>query len=177
MTSDSPSQSHLAFVSVADFASLGAAGGALVVNSLGRPVEFHCTSPISVNRTLQILYGKSLGGFVYCDQIGRRLLQEIKTAVDLVLIQQPELIPVAETTKLPLVFCSPSDEMTDATENAATYTFSIGSFRFAILNHAADPERVRETIERFHRLLPVDEPFERITQALDEAHAVSRQAG
>jgi len=45
------------FLTAVDSPLHGLFGGYLVVDSLGRPLEFHCTAPVKVSRAQQILYG------------------------------------------------------------------------------------------------------------------------
>ena len=45
-------------------------------NPAGRPLEFHCTTPLKPNRAQEILYGPTLESFLYGEQIGRTLIQQ-----------------------------------------------------------------------------------------------------
>ena len=54
----------------------GLCGGYLILNPAGRPLEFHCTTPIKPNRAQEILYGPTLQSFLYGEQIGRTLIQQ-----------------------------------------------------------------------------------------------------
>ena len=54
----------IGFLSVLDDEELGAIGGYLVLSRNGRPLEFHCTSPVRANRAQQILYGPTLQPFL-----------------------------------------------------------------------------------------------------------------
>ena len=64
-------------------------GGLLVVNSNGRPLEFHCTSPVKPNRPQQVLFGNSLESFVIGESILPKLASECKSKVDLICIEDP----------------------------------------------------------------------------------------
>ncbi len=174
MAEPSSSQINLAFLAAAEFESLGVSGGALVVNGVGRPLEFHCTSPVSVNRTQEILFGQSLSDYVYCEQVAQSLLSEIKSTIDFVLIRQIELLKVAEYSKWPVFFLQVGGEFPQEIMHKSHHTFEFEGIAFASLNHSDKAEQMKQIANKFHAQIPIDEPFERITQALDEAHAIAR---
>lgn len=70
------SMSLFGFISVVDLGDATWIGGYLLLNPLGRPVEFHCTEPVKANRAQQILYGETLPAFICSEQIGRALVEE-----------------------------------------------------------------------------------------------------
>ena len=59
------------FLTVVESAAHGVFGGYLLVDVLGRPVEFHCTTPVKVTRAQQILYGATLHGHLHGRGEGR----------------------------------------------------------------------------------------------------------
>ena len=63
----------IGFLTVVEHQETGLTGGYLVLNTLGRPVEFHCTAPLKTNRAQEILYGPTLRPFLYGEQIGQTL--------------------------------------------------------------------------------------------------------
>jgi hypothetical protein len=66
----------LGFLTVVADPQYGLYGGYLILNLAGRPLEFHCTTPIKPNRAQEILYGPTLESFLYGEQIGRTLIQQ-----------------------------------------------------------------------------------------------------
>src|SRR4051812_23172961 len=60
MTAGGASPAALGFLTVVEDEQQGLVGGYLLLNPLGRPVEFHCTAPVKPNRAQQILYGPTL---------------------------------------------------------------------------------------------------------------------
>ncbi len=60
MSSSTKSSLSLGFISVRHHAEHGYFGGYLIVNSLGRPLEFHCTLPVKPSRAQELLYGATL---------------------------------------------------------------------------------------------------------------------
>jgi hypothetical protein len=71
---DAKSQPALGFLTVLEHPQHGLMGGYLVLNSSGRPLEFHCTAPIKPNRAQQILYGPTLEPYLFGEQIGQALV-------------------------------------------------------------------------------------------------------
>src|SRR3989304_10187691 len=71
---DAKSRPRLGFLTVIEYPDYGLIGGYLVLNTAGRPEEFHCTAPIKPNRAQQILYGPTLEPYLFGEQIGQTLL-------------------------------------------------------------------------------------------------------
>ena len=67
--SGSKAMPTVGFLTVQSFADVGLIGGYLLLNPLGRPLEFHCTAPVRPNRAQEILYGPTLAPYLYGEQI------------------------------------------------------------------------------------------------------------
>jgi hypothetical protein len=142
----------------------GLFGGYLVVDGLGRPLEFHCTAPVKVSRAQQILYGPTLHGHLHGQQIGAALLAESKALPAVVLTDHDAMLHVRPHTKLPVALVRPLD----GTEAAAGFT--VGTAR--VIPHASEAADDVALCERLAALaLSVDlqEPFDRIRAAIEEA--------
>ncbi len=72
--SGSKSFPPVGFLTVLERPEVGCIGGYLILNSAGRPLEFHCTSPVRPNRAQEILYGPTLRPFLFGEQIGHTLV-------------------------------------------------------------------------------------------------------
>ncbi len=59
----------LGFITTRSHRDHGYFGGLLLINTLGRPLEFHCTLPILPSRAQSILYGTSLDGFYVANRL------------------------------------------------------------------------------------------------------------
>ncbi|MFW6125282.1 MAG: hypothetical protein ACOC46_03970 [Pirellulales bacterium] len=92
----------MGFLGIVGYPDGGLFGGYLVLNPAGRPVEFHCTTPIQPSRAQEILYGPTLPGFLYGEQIGWTLLQEARQPVVAVLTDQPASLAVRDHVDLPV---------------------------------------------------------------------------
>src|SRR6478752_7972116 len=103
-----PSQSCLGFLTVLENAELGFLGGYLLLNSAGRPLEFHCTAPIRASRTQEILYGPTLRPFLFGEQIGQTLLTKSKLTPLVVCTDNEAALAVCDFTEVPVVFVAPA---------------------------------------------------------------------
>jgi hypothetical protein len=180
MASNQPSRNFtLGFLTVLEVDGFGTCGGLLVVNPIGRPIEFHCTAPISVNRTQEILYGKSLQSYLYCDQIGETLIEKAKSKVDLIITDNDSLVDLEvqpDQSLVLLVDKSEIDESPAKLFNATKIKFRSNSafHAYAFRSNPEQTEIAAAYLNQFNETLPLDEPFERIEQAIDEAQAVAR---
>ena len=66
------------FVTVVLHEQHGLFGGLLVLNTAGRPLEFHCTAPLKPNRAQEILFGPTLQPYLYGEQIARTLIVQVQ---------------------------------------------------------------------------------------------------
>ena len=84
----------------------GIIGGFLVLNLVGRPVEFHCTAPVRPNRAQEILFGSTLEGFVCGEQIATALVGKTKLELAAVLTNNPAMLTAPSSLGMPfaLVF-------------------------------------------------------------------------
>ncbi len=152
------------FLTVVESAAHGVFGGYLLVDVLGRPVEFHCTTPVKVSRAQQILYGPTLHGHLHGRQIGATLLAEAKAAPDVVLTDTESMLQVRPHTGLPVALV----RRAEAADGGAGFT--IGTAR--VRPHETDAPRetaVRERLVELGATVDLCEPFERIRAAIDEA--------
>lgn len=93
----------IGFLTVLDHPDHGLFGGYLLLNSAGRPLEFHCTAPIKANRAQEILYGPTLEPYLYGEQIGRTLLERAKTKPLVACTDVPAALAVRDFVSLPVV--------------------------------------------------------------------------
>jgi hypothetical protein len=92
----------IGFLTVIEQADIGLTGGYLVLNTLGRPLEFHCTAPVKTNRAQEILYGPTLKPFLYGEQIGQTLLGKSRLRPLLVCTNCAAALAVRETVSTPV---------------------------------------------------------------------------
>ncbi|MDR1963393.1 MAG: hypothetical protein LBQ50_06415 [Planctomycetaceae bacterium] len=104
MPNTSPLFEKLGFLTVIDQPRLGLIGGYLILNQAGRPLEFHCTTPLKPNRTQEILYGNTLEPFLYGEQIAQTLLSRAKVSVSYVLTNAAAVLAVQEHIETPVFY-------------------------------------------------------------------------
>lgn len=195
---DAKSPDTLGFLSVVEHEQFGLVGGYLILNTAGRPLEFHCTAPVKPSRAQQILFGPTLLPYLYGEQIGQTLLAKaaseplaVCTNVELALAVRPFVaLPVAlvllESPTAGREGAAASDAA-GAGSNQLVWrcdrphhgggnlnTFHLGRNHLAVLS---DHEPDRAALE--HRLagladFDLSEPFGRIQEAVEEAHKVGR---
>jgi hypothetical protein len=170
------------FLDVVELPSVGYCGGLLIVSQLGRPLEFHCTAPVVINRAQQILYGQTYRGFLCTEQIGAALIDKAKHVPTAYLISDPDLLPISEVVDPPVVMAGIKKAAGTEFDGVGLKSFAVQEQTYWAVNvHAASQAKVSvealaDCVNRFHKKLPIDEPFERIACAIEEAHAVLRAA-
>lgn len=181
----------LGFFTVMDDASTGLAGGLLVLNAAGRPLEFHCTAPLKPNRAQEILYGPTLKPFLYGEQIGATLATKARSDTLFLCTDLEPAMCLRHSISTPLVLVGPpaghsgpadaecrrplpENTQLETPPAAATYSrlecFFLGRSPVAVLHEfAADQQLVQERWQPFVDHLDLWEPFSRIRDALSEA--------
>jgi hypothetical protein len=189
---DSRAPQALGFLTILEHEQLGLVGGYLILNLHGRPLEFHCTAPIKANRAQQILFGPTLDAYLYGEQIGQTLVGKCSLELVAVLTDVERALCVQEFVSPPvaLVISNEIQPLVGQTSDAAMQSTNvwrvdaahqvgphlselvIGRNRLAVAAHRDSlAERLQSVAE-----LDLAEPFERIRQAVDEAHKSNRAA-
>jgi hypothetical protein len=164
------------FLTVVDVAQLGHCGGLLIVSNIGRPIEFHCTTPVSANRTQEIMYGKTYAGFLYADQIGMSLVDKARKTPSIFVTDCPDMLPISELIDTPLILID-NPNGANAFDGRGLKRFTVDEqIVYAVNANAQQMESLQEQVGSFASRLPLEEPFERVCQAIEEAHTVLRSA-
>jgi hypothetical protein len=167
------------FLKIVEDETLGFTGGLLTVNQDGKPTEFHCTAPVAENKTQKILYGQTWKSHVYCDLIAKALVQKASKSPELVFVDQAELANLSGKVAAPILLVSESSDKAKSqlSEEIQYPEFQLDHLNVSILStDLVQVEFVKEACERFTSSLTLDEPFERICQALNEARQVARRS-
>jgi hypothetical protein len=188
----------LGFLTVVEHAELGLCGGYLLLNRVGRPLEFHCTTPVKANRAQEILYGPTLKPYLYGELIAAALIQKGKVPPLAVLTDEPAVLAVQSQTPCPLALVEGDATASDheADERAGTVAARSNSILRRDASHAALPRLVSLTVGRrrlsvvagqenardelARRVSAIDEdfdlrePFDRIREAIQEAQRGGR---
>jgi hypothetical protein len=125
-------------------------GGYLVTDRRGTPERFcRTTQDLSVGRFQALLLGKALQRFVFCDAIGKPLLEREPTAVQAVIVDDEELLDLRRLVEMPIA-------LSDG-----------GSLR-PHAGHPGDRELVADLEKTLDLVEGTAEVFERISAALRE---------
>jgi len=166
----------IGFLTVLEHQPHGLFGGYLILNAASRPLEFHCTAPVKPNRAQQILYGPTLDGFLYGEQIGRTLLKKSKMEPLIVCTDVEPVLAVRDHVSVPTILVFPPstegthDETSRSAASSALSLFKLGEFEVAVPEqYAEDREAVLQHWEPYQHRLDLLEPFDRIREAVQEA--------
>ncbi|MCA9104870.1 MAG: hypothetical protein KDA83_05565 [Planctomycetales bacterium] len=154
---------------------VGFVGGLLVVNQLGRPLEFHATTPVRPTRAHEILYGPTLSSFVMGERIAGTLIDHVKSNLSAVLTDVPEIAAgLPESRMHPIVVSSEQAGHSPQVSVTSIDQLRLSGWLFETV--ARRPiDGYREALEAM-RIEDWQEPFERIREALDEAQRSVRAA-
>jgi hypothetical protein len=183
-------------LTVCDHDSQGLFGGYLVLNTTGRPVEFHCTAPVRASRAQEILYGATLRPYLYGEQIGQALLSKANMSPLVVFTDDQTVLAVRQFADVPVgcVLESAAEQAQETDEGHHRYTrldephaavkppfasglhaFSVGQQRVAVLHqHVEDAQEISQRCQDFADSFDLSEPFHRIREAIDEARRTAR---
>lgn len=185
----------IGFLTVTRDLEQGLFGGYLLLNALGRPLEFHCTAPVRPNRAQEILYGPTLDSYLCGERIGHTLLEKSKVEPELVLTDCPAAIDVRALVSTPVVVVLGSQENREdqvvefangggaagsairpTTGNPTQmHPFCWERYRLAVhAEHSGDEPHFVQHWPAFASQIELQEPFSRIREAIDEARSNAR---
>ncbi len=180
--SGSKSVPSVGFLTVQEFADLGLIGGYLILNAVGRPLEFHCTAPVRPNRAQEILYGPTLAPFLYGEQIGQTLVAKGKSRPMFVCTDVEPVLSAREFVSAPVVLITKGDEAasgqhrldaahaTPAPMTRKLLRFQLASHQAAVAEeHTRDRDKVVEQWQTHASAMDLLEPFSRLREAIEEA--------
>ena len=176
--------SNLGFLTVRQHPELGFLGGLLLVNSLARPLEFHCTLPVKPTRAQSILYGPTLVDFLCGEQIARTLVSKAKLQPVIVFTDSPAVLSLRNVSEIP-VCCvrakandtSTRELMIPSSQNAGISVGELNGHSIAVDGtHRGDWDVVVKRSQELLQQVDLLEPFTRIVEALQEAHPASKAA-
>ena len=191
-------QYHLGFLTAIELPDRGFVGGLLGTNRHGRPLEFQCTAPVRPNRTPKILYGPTLVPHILTDLIAKTLVEKAGVKPDLILTDRADILPLRDHVTIPVACVNTPDsrsggetesdrchaesaddspDQDNARTGAAVSTRTDAPMQFTLgrqiltfhEGHASDGESVRQHGSQIPRDADLQEPFERVRAALEEA--------
>ncbi len=173
----------LGFLSVRQHAEHGYFGGFLILNAMARPLEFHCTLPIKPSRAQVLLYGATLNDFVCGEQIGQALLKKAKQTPGLILTDCVPVLALNHVSNVTTLLLrddpprQPECSLTKPQSVTPTRKLSVGDQDFeSPLDLDCSTEFVATILDGLASHFELQEPFQRIVEALLEAHPIVRAA-
>jgi hypothetical protein len=177
MPSGNAPKTTIGFLTVVEHAPHGLFGGYLLLNTAGRPLEFHCTAPIQPSRAQQILYGPTLEPFLYGEQIGATLISRSSQPPSVILVDQPQGIFVRQHIEVPTALVASKNSIDRPVWMADWIDFAVGENRLMLPSrHARDREAVIDRLTATDDLFELCEPFGRIREAIEEAQRTTAKA-
>ncbi|MCG8450255.1 MAG: hypothetical protein MI725_11855 [Pirellulales bacterium] len=176
----SKSLSAFGFLTVLEDPQHGFFGGYLLLSELGRPLEFHCTTPVVPNRAQEILFGPTLRPYVLGELIGQTLVEKTQLSVQAVLTDQADMMSLALVRSETLV-CVEELPMAEGearfVEQLDSPQLALGSYRLRGTSTCSwSAEQLRAALAPLVSHVDLSEPFQRIREAILEAQRVSNPA-
>jgi hypothetical protein len=150
----------------------GYAGGYLVTNQWGRPLEFRLSTAVQPNRVQQILYGDTLEPYLCADLIGKALVEKASTPVQVIVTDRRVALELRWRIDTPMVWLArPEDSAVDGSGPDGCRRVS-GPGLPPVFHHDAYPADAVLLVPFLARLcetLDLAEPFSRVREAMTEA--------
>jgi len=158
------------YLSTWDTPEHGCLGGYLVVSSLGRPLEFHCTAPIRPSRAQQILFGPTLWPFVMGEQIGGALLAEAKLRPQVILVDHVATLCLRPKVASAMAYWKVAAADGAGVRPSESELLRVGEWSFEVAaGYDSDRDTANSLLTILSQHVELPEPFERIHQAIREA--------
>lgn len=135
----------------------GFQGSLLVLDSLARPLEFHCTAAIKPTRAQAILYGPTLEPVLFGERLGRTLFEKCECKMDLVVSDSTRAHYAAQYVDVPLLRVPNHAELGPA------------ELRGLLPLGDCDVALAASQLKRLRRDFDFAEPFGRIQAAIRES--------
>jgi uncharacterized protein YunC (DUF1805 family) len=173
----SNSLSGIGFVTALEDPQHGFFGGYLVLSRLGRPLEFHCSTPVLPNPAQRILYGPTLNSYVLADLIGQALVAKSELEVPIILTDQRDMLGLALLREEFVAYVDSSDCVTLAVADREVPVLAIeGSRLHGAVGCGAFTLEQADQLRELASHVQLLEPFDRIREAIREAQRMTDPA-
>ena len=95
--------SKLGYMKIVNLGSHAFAGGLMIVDGRGLPLDFRYTDPVQPSRVQQILYGKALDRHVRQDVIFKHLAEKMEPKPAMLLVDDELLLGLASSVPMAMV--------------------------------------------------------------------------
>ena len=171
MPSSNASDLTIGFLTIVSDPQCGHIGGYLLLNAQARPLEFHCTAPVVPTRAQEVLYGVTLRGYLYGDLMASALVAGSRRQPDALISDCPEVVAAVPLGNVPTLWLL--DER--AAPSDAWQRLVLGPHEVAVPTQTLLAP-IRSLWDEKMREIALEEPFERIREAIDEAQRPGRAA-
>ena len=137
-------------------------GGYLVVNSLGRPLEFRLSSAVQPNKVQQVLYAGTLVPYVCGELIGKALVEKAAVPVQMVVTTCEAALDLRRKLDAPVAYLVGPDDRRPGLDAPGGRLLCHGDYE-------ADAAAIKEILTKLEGSLNLDEPFARVREAMGEA--------
>ena len=168
------------FLTVLEDPQHGFFGGYLLLSELGRPLEFHCSTPVLPNEAQKILYGASLRPYVLGELIGQTLVEQAQIPAEIILTDLQEMLSLALLREENIACIAESETQKNtcqdlnSSQQTAAPKFTVNHLQiFGSTTCQWQPEQIRQAIAPLTRSIELLEPFQRIKEAIQEAQRIS----
>lgn len=161
------------YLSAVETADHGYFGGYLLISSLGRPLEFHCTAPIRPSRAQEILYGPTLRPYLLGEQIAGTLLAKSQAKPQIILTDQSSALCRRGAVGVPIVVLDPIGTDAALTTPPSLVLTVAGHTCELPPGSESDRDTVIALLSMLSNHVDLPEPFERIHEAIREAQRIS----
>ena len=169
------------FLTVVEDDQHGFFGGYLVLSELGRPLEFHCSTPVLPSQAQKILYGSTLRSYVLGELIGQILVKKAQLPVQVVLTDLEEMLSLGLVWQGTLAWVEPSnvapEEAGARTAEVESPEIQLGRYRLVGSSTCCwSREALRAALSPLVTHVDLAEPFERVHEAIQEAQRVTEHS-
>lgn len=168
------------FLTALEHPAHGWFGGYLLLSQLGRPLEFHCTTPIEPTRAQQILYGPTLRSHLLGEVIGCTLARQAKLQIQAVLTDIPEMLHLSLYQHGVVAYVEREralkqrESSTGWKVEESTPHLELGNWQlYGTSTCDWQAEKLRQQLTPLVEHIDLLEPFQRIREAILEAQRIS----
>ncbi len=151
----------------------GWTGGLLVLDRSGRPLEFQCTLPVRPSRAHEILFGPTLQSHLVGEVIGKLLIEKCRTPLSIVCCDQIEGLATQAFSNCPvaLLIESSGEQRVPVADETLAETECIQIAGASLIVPMERRDQAESLADHMNDLPDAIEPFERIREAIKEAHS------
>ncbi|NBO92517.1 MAG: hypothetical protein EBV06_09455 [Planctomycetia bacterium] len=139
----------------------GYLGAYMVINSLGRPLEFRISSAVQPNKVQQVLYGSTLVPYIFGELIGKALVEKAAVPAQLIITNCEPALDLRLKIDIPVAWLTEE-------QRAGAIELARGG-RLIVHPRVPEDETKINTVLESISSLDFNEPFIRVRDAMGEA--------